>query len=388
MAVYHSDSLDPPAGYSVDSIGTYAHLMYGGIYKQDDVVGQYLVREATRRAMLADPQAPGSIYSSGCAGYDLQSHQSGVFRDSYTSESTQQGYPNPEHIRHLYTLHSLLPHIQPERRLNALGGLEVDIVEGYSGHVFCRAVSKKMLVLFLGRDVVTKFLHTVQREQNEAWRGPPTQQNLVLPYGVASKAAITILVSWMTRACKYATMHTMKQIRLPNNLFAACSLAQTMEMLGLHKDAYRLDSAISQQFFKRPVYAVELETLWNCLGEDSKYVYGCVKAVSSQCQSTGLSEDMQSLSKRHPCLYARIRDPTFNEMYKPQFGRLWFAKLRDGEDCYVQNKNGDRLQDEPSRDEATCFETASQPRTPEVRVRGGKTLNASAPAFQPNGSRE
>ncbi|KAF2633261.1 hypothetical protein BU25DRAFT_486408 [Macroventuria anomochaeta] len=191
--------------------------MYGGIYKQDDVVGQYLAPRAAQRAITDDLQASRSNYVNGYAGYTFQGHQTGLFRDSYTYGNTgfNRYYPDSENIRRLHTLHSLLPHIQPERKLNAFNGLELDIVEGHTGNIFCRAVPKKMLILFLGREIVSIFLNTIQSPDNSTWTGPHTQQNLVLPNGVVSAAAITILVSWVTRACKFATMHTMMLRRGP-----------------------------------------------------------------------------------------------------------------------------------------------------------------------------
>ena len=354
--------------------------MYGGIYEQEDVVGQYLAREAVRKSIIEGLQASGSHYANGYARHAFQGHQSVLFHDSYADGHTQPWYPDPEQIRHLHTLHSLLPHIQPERKLNALSGLELDIVEGHSGNTFCHAVPKKMLVLFLGRKIVSKFLHTVQREDNETWSGSPTQQNLVLPCGVASAAAITILVTWMTRACKSATMYTMKQIRVPTNLFAACSLAQTLEVFGLHRDAYRLDLAISQQFSKRPIYAVELETLWNCLGERSKYVYGCISVIKSQLRDSETAEDLQGLEERCPRLYARICDFETNEEYKPQFGREWFRRLESGD--------GEYLQAGISNSEAPTIGHVRGPRTPDTHAQGVRALNPSAPTFRSMGTRE
>lgn len=308
-----------------------------GVYKQDDIVGQYLLQRAALADSLGNPQIPGRNYTNTCAGYNVQEIQYRAQCDSYASRQTPQSwYPNPETIRHLHTLHSLLPHIQPERKLNALSGLELDIIESNTGKILCHTVPKKMLVLFLGREIVSKFLHTVQRVQNDSWRGPPTKQSMILPHGIVSAAALTILVSWMMRACKYTTMYTMKQIRVPAHLFAACSLAQTMAAFGLHRDSHRIDVIISQQFLKRPVYAVEVETLWTCLGETSKYVYGCIKAATSQPRTSKMIEEFEELAKRYPRLDARFCDPDLNEEYRPQFGREWFKRLENGSAVHYQ----------------------------------------------------
>ena len=307
-------------------------LMCGGVYKQDDVVGQYLAQRATQQAYFDHVQSFQQGYVTEQAGYLYPGHQHELHCESYGCGYAvpRLPYPDPEHIRHLHTLYSLLPLIQPERKVNALSGPELDIVNGI-GHVLCHAVPKKLLVLFLGRTIVSKFLRTTSREDNEAWTGLPTKQLLTLPHGVASKSSITILVSWMTRACKAATMYTMKQLRVPQNLFAACSLAQTLELFGLHKDAFRIDSAIAGHFRHRLIHAIELETLWNCLGENSKYVYGCIRAVNRQIRDGWTSEQMARLCEQHPRLSARMRDANLNEMCKPEFGRRWFADLGSAE---------------------------------------------------------
>lgn len=187
-----------PGGVSsnlrTESLGVYTPSTYRDLHKQNDPVGQYLALRAGGNLPLA-----------------YQSQQPEGRCDSYAYSLTPppelyRQFPDPEHIRHLHTLHSLLPHLQPERKLNALIGPEFDIVNGRSGKILCRAVPKKMLIMFLGREVVRKFFHTIERQNDENWQGPPTQQNLILPY--ASQAALKILISWMTRACNFTTMTT------------------------------------------------------------------------------------------------------------------------------------------------------------------------------------
>lgn len=346
---FTSKILSPPSYY-----------MYSGVYKQD-VVGQDLIQKASQQAYMDCVQTLGSGYVNENAGYSFPGHQAGVYHDSYAYASTgpQQWYPDPEHIRHLHTLYSLLPHIQPERKLNALDGPEMDIVDGH-GYILFRAVPKKLLILFLSRSIIRKFLRTISREDNEGWSGLPTQQLLVLPHGIASKAAITILVSWMTRACKSATMYTMKQLRIPTNLFVVCSLAQTLALFSLHKDAFRLDSAIAQQFHNRPIHAVELEALWNCMGEESRYVYACIRAVSYQERDERISEELRKLGEKHPRLWARICDQSSNERHKPEFERRWSADL-GGDD-----HTGDS-------------------QYPGTHSRSIRALDPAAPTFQPTG---
>jgi hypothetical protein len=242
-------------------------------------------------------------------------------------------YPDPDSIRHLHTLHSLLPNIQPERKINSLQGPVVNIVEQDSGVMFAYQVPKKLLVLFLGRRTVNKFIRTVHREDDVNWKGAPICQELNLPRGHCSKAAVRILVSWMLRACKYETMGTMKQIRIPKKTFVACSLAETMTLFDLHKDVFRVDRFIALTHFIRPIFAVELETLWNCLGENSRYVYGAIRTVGRRLhvhesghegQQPGIDDDMYTMLEDYPRLKARVRNAELNQEFLPQFGTQWF----------------------------------------------------------------
>ncbi|EUC38460.1 hypothetical protein COCCADRAFT_32400 [Bipolaris zeicola 26-R-13] len=245
-------------------------------------------------------------------------------------------YPNPEDIRHMHTLHSLLPYLQPERKLNALHGPAVDIIEQDTGVVLAYQVPKKLLVLFIGRRVVNKYIRTVQRQDGKSSSEPPTYQEMSLPRGVSSKAGMRVLIAWMARACQYHTMATMEQIRIPRKTFVACSLAQTMELLGLHKDALRVDNFIAQTHFVRPIFAVELEALWNCLGEENRYVYAAIRVVGNRLQThesndskavPGIDTDMYVTLKRYPQLEARVRDPELNERYHPHFSTNWTKNL-------------------------------------------------------------
>ncbi|KAJ8114227.1 hypothetical protein OPT61_g3847 [Boeremia exigua] len=375
-------------GFQAESMVLPTSFTSDGVYRKKDIVGQYLAQQAAESYNVESHQAPELNYVNKDAGYSVQDASYGILYDSYADEqSSQRWYPDPESIRHNHTLHGLLPHVQPERKLNALSGLQVDIVEGHTGNVLCRAVAKKMLVLFLGRRTVSKFLHTVQREDNEIWKGLPIHQILILPHKVASAASITILVSWMIRACKSATIHTMKQVRIPSNLFAACSLAQTLEMFGLHRDAYRMDTAISQQFLKRPVHAVEVETLWRCLGESNRYVYGCVKAIVSQSLQTRMIEEFDNLAERCPRLYARLHDSALNEEYRPRFGREWFGKLTGRTQERVQTGGFEsRAVVGNSVDTRSRKACAGGSQIINLQAQGARFLNPYATEFKPMGT--
>lgn len=351
--------------YATDEEGPVAPYMYGGVYGQDDIVGQYLAWKAAQQCQSERLQAPAPYHASEHAGYLYPGYQSLATRDSQINPQPRPHYPDTDRIRHQHTLHSLLPHIQPERKLNALSGPVLNIHSGtHTGPILCHEVPKKLLVLFLGRAAVSRFLHTLSRQDNAAWTGPPTKQSLVLPANVTSSSALRILVAWMTRACSYATMATMRPLAVPDNLFSACTLAQTMELLGLRRDAYRVDRGISARLgSKRLLFAVEVETLWRCLGEGNRYVYAAVKAFGRQTRAADTlapateasgerseaeasPEDIHTpppaaaaattasalldLKEKYPTLYDRISNEEMNEQCAPQFGRRWFSNLAGG----------------------------------------------------------
>lgn len=337
--------------------------------REGDIVGAYLARRARKYPahgasevcrpqnlprQASGPRIDGDNDSSGTTkqdhrsseDYDSQRYTPTLFPDhsstvDYMGLSSRSAhvrtYPDPEHIRHLYSLHNMLPHIQPERKLNSLNGMLMDIVEQDTGVVLAYSVPKKLLVLFLGRQIVNKFVKTVKRQDNVNWQGPATSQILSLPGGQTSKAALKILVSWMIRGCQRHTMGSMQQIRMPKNTFVACSLAQTMELLGLHKDALWADQFIAHNHFVRPIFAVELEALWNCLGEKNRYVYAAIKIVGQRVQEAEhgstkdrhVVEDIVKLLDTISQLKARVHDLELNEGYRPVFGTEWMYRSRD-----------------------------------------------------------
>lgn len=246
-------------------------------------------------------------------------------------------YPNPEDIRHLHTLHSLLSWIHPERRLNALSGAAVDIVEEDTKIVLAHDVPKKVLVLLLGRNVVTKFIGTVGIRKNDRFDGFQKIQKMFIPRGISSIAAMRILLAWLMRACRFHNLSMIRQFNVPHSLFAASTLAQTLTLFGLHKDALRVDQAISQGHFVRPIYADELEQLWNCLGQHNRYTYAAIKVVGERLrryEQTGADKEfrkpkeMVELLNKHPDLDALVRDAALNEQHRPSFSTEWCGPVR------------------------------------------------------------
>ena len=113
----------------------------------------------------------------------------------------------------------------------------------------------------------------------------------------------------------------------------------------------------------RLLFAVEVETLWRCLGEGNRYVYAAVKAFGRQTRAADTlapateasgerseaeasPEDIHTpppaaaaattasalldLKEKYPTLYDRISNEEMNEQCAPQFGRRWFSNLAGG----------------------------------------------------------
>jgi hypothetical protein len=268
---------------------------------------------------------PDQVYRAGYMGFALHT-------------KPHRAYPDPDDIRHLHTLYSLLQCVDPGRRFNGFTGPTVDIVEEDMGTVYAYGVHKKMLVLFLGRKTVTKFLRTVESFTDDRTGQHRKIQKLYIPHGVTSTSAIKVLVSWMSRACRINFRDQVRQFQVPRNTFAACTLAQTLTMFGLHKDALRVDHTISAKHLVRPIFAVELATLWNCLGEKNRYVYAAIKAVGERLQIYGegehkkvaIHEEILELLEKYPALKTRVRDLSFNESYRPTFSTDWCKYLLEG----------------------------------------------------------
>ncbi|KAH9883036.1 hypothetical protein J1614_000403 [Plenodomus biglobosus] len=175
-------------------------------------------------------------------------------------------------------------------------------------------------VLFLGRKIFTEYVETTKRVDNINWEGPATHTRLRIQRGRTSRVALKTLLACMVRACQRENMDSMQPIYTLNNLFAACSLAQTMGLFELCKDAYRIELYLSQHHFVRPIYRIELETRWNCMTEDNNYVHAAIKAVGGRSRKMedgseakkAWAGNLVALLDMHPRLKARIYDAGLN----------------------------------------------------------------------------
>lgn len=248
-----------------------------------------------------------------------------------------RAYPDIETVRAGRDIHSLLSWIQPERLRNAPYGPVLDIVEHETGAVFARKVSKKMLILFCGRHAISKFLKTLERKDNENWKGPPTVQQLILPRGIATHIGIKIMLAWMCRACHWDRSIPFASVHVPRNLFAAIGLARTFDVFSLHPDARRVDEFIAANHMKRPVYVDELKSIWKCLPRDCQYTYQIIGALSNRLaryengdvNALPGGEEILAYIEEDTDLKARVRDTKVNAQFKPVFGTEWCKRLAE-----------------------------------------------------------
>ncbi|KAI2485414.1 hypothetical protein Ptr902_04354 [Pyrenophora tritici-repentis] len=359
--VFHSGPLDPGRAYEErgDFVGAFLtrrelanhscpafvespnqtppYTSYGLSYNQpvDHSLYHYVPSEPTDADYYLFDRHEPSENSDGCR---FANPVDTFDRAGWTSQwDAIRWYPDPEEIRRLYALQDLLPFLQPERKLSALEGPFLDIIEEGTGAELAWQVPKKLLVLFLGHKVVNRFICTFYRDDVSS-HGDPMAQEMILPRGSASEVGLRTLLRWMTRACQYDTMETTGFIQVPKKLFAACSLAGTMELFGLYKDARRFDKYIAKYYFVRPISAKDLECIWNGLGESSRYVYAVIKIVAERLrqheqegikQVKGIDGNMFALLEQHPRLEARVRDLALNEKYRPVFGTKWIKNFGD-----------------------------------------------------------
>jgi hypothetical protein len=244
----------------------------------------------------------------------------------------QSSYAHPEGARPHHTLLGLLRQINPRWAMNAIQGPRLDIVEQDTSRVLAYAVPKRMLLLFLGRHMVEKFpIRDLKVENHETWRRG--SQQWCIPRNKSSRSALKVIVAWMLKASR-CPADRMRPMRTPRNLFVACSLAQTLELFGLYKDAYYVDKSISKNL-ELPIFAADLESLWNCLGEESKYVYAVIKRLGAEIQNYEklTTEDIMrheyinTVLQKHPQLSDRVHNLELNEEYRPQFSTEWIRKL-------------------------------------------------------------
>ncbi|KAF2269061.1 hypothetical protein CC78DRAFT_540494 [Lojkania enalia] len=323
------DSADTPPtenmGYSISQSPNHLerveHNTYGG-YEVDE-----WIRIGLHKADRFDAFA---AYEDKGVDFDMTNYQmQEIFLNEPDNCSTQPTwtsaqptlgtfpYASLDEVRKHSNLYGFAKSLPLDRLNNSLRGKKVDIIEDESGNVFLRRVPKKMLVLFCGRPAISRVLRTLSTEDK-------SEQQILVPPSSTNHVGLKILVSWMTRACKIETSTAIKPFRTPKNLFAAISLARTLQFFDLNLDARRVDTEIAAKLFRRPIYPDEVKEIWNLIPKDSKYTYRMVQHLA---HSMYLSEhgnpdvvprkrEMLAFLDNNPNLKARVTNRAENEKYK------------------------------------------------------------------------
>ncbi|PVI01946.1 hypothetical protein DM02DRAFT_703576 [Periconia macrospinosa] len=221
-----------------------------------------------------------------------------------------------EQTRSSLSLHSMLSYRSHTRLNNALQGMTLDVVEEGTGIKLAQEVPKKMLVLFCGRQNVSRFLRTLEREDNENWVGLPVKQEMVIPQEKANAVGFTILISWMRRACSSESRGRMAPIHIPHNLFAAISLVRVLNLLGLDSDAARVDMKVRHVHFARPLSIDDVRSVWKGYPKRSKYVNRLIIEIRNRLaldperrrQMLRGVEEIEAYVEEVPELFSRVYD--------------------------------------------------------------------------------
>jgi hypothetical protein len=217
-------------------------------------------------------------------------YQPGAWTGAYTYSGAELQYTTVDDLRRTNDLFDFIQQISSRRRRTALSNaLRLKVIEEESNMILSWNVSKKMLILFLGRNVVSQYLRTLERDE----LGNPTRQYLSVPQHWTSTAALKIMVGWMCRAC--VKPENLRPMTVPNDLFVAISLAQTLHVFGCELEAQRVDHILYSERYNRPVKAHELRRVWNMLPEDSRYPSEVVEIVKDRLAEYMETEDRRCL---------------------------------------------------------------------------------------------
>jgi hypothetical protein len=124
----------------------------------------------------------------------------------------------------------------------------------------------------------------------------------------------------------------MRGFTIPHHLYAASSLAQTVKLFGLERDTYRVEATMLINHFNRPLFAVEIENLWNIIGPRNKFTYQAINLVGHEFReyrATGICgiqrwDEFYKLMERYPGIGVRLLDPDENERHRPTLDSGWF----------------------------------------------------------------
>ncbi|KAF2655756.1 hypothetical protein K491DRAFT_716044 [Lophiostoma macrostomum CBS 122681] len=274
-------------------------------------------------------------------------HQASNYSPAQNGNSFR--YPNPDDIRADTDLMGIACAIPLSRRQNALSGKGLNVLEErIEERVAERTVNgippstilfhnlpKKALILFCGRKTVSRFLRTLEREDNENWIGLPTRQQLRVPPGSCNFVGLLIFLDWVRKACDREYAHTLRPIQCPVDMFSAISLARTLRLFGLKKDAERIDNSIRARLSHHPLHPHSVEEIWKAFPKDCKYTYRMVKCLKEQVEMhrdigspfvMPKAEEMFAVIDKYPHLKDRIEIVDENEKFKPVSADKWAVR--------------------------------------------------------------
>jgi hypothetical protein len=249
-------------------------------------------------------------------------------------------YPNPDDIRESVDLIGLARAIPISRRQNALSGAGLDVLEERieervaertvngtaPSTIMFYNVPKKALILFCGRKKVSRLLRTIEREDNKNWVSKPTQQQLRVPQGSCNHVGLKIFVSWIRKACDPEFAGNLHRIKCPEDTFSAVSLARTLRLFDLKKDAKRIEQQIWSRHFKRPLSPDTVEQIWKAFPKNCMYTYRMIKSLKLQidlhlCTDSDFTmpeaNEMRAVIAKYPALKVRVQVEGENEKFKP-----------------------------------------------------------------------
>lgn len=262
---------------------------------------------------------------------------------------------NIDKLRRTNDLFSFINQVPTYRRINCVDSPMVDIVEECTGKILLCRVPKKMLTLFLGRNVLVQYLRTLEREGDskdpyiESENGNdhlvqdegvpkrmPVKQQLRLPRYSTSHAALKIMFAWMRRACDPKAMDILHELKAPNNLFSAITLARTLRMFKFRFDAERIDSHINL-FLKGPLHLDVVKATWKLTPKDNMYTYRLVEALKENLEAyqEGHTDELPELEElmkffdAQPELRARVYRLGENDKWKPVEHEEYMRRVED-----------------------------------------------------------
>ena len=246
----------------------------------------------------------------------------GLDDSTLVSAQFPRTYLHPDDARQTCTLIEFVRSVDPVRLNAALFGPCLDIIEEETGQMLFHRAMKRLLFLFCGRESIEKFIHPTERKDADGIFYKA--EEIRVPRASTGYIGLKVLMGWFQRAGKKEYMSTMLPIHVPENLFAAISLARTMTLFGLHRDARRVDRIVDRILCSRAIFASEVQTVWNLLPKDSRYTWRIVERVATQVEHYEMGfkkalpqpDQMFELLQKYPQLGKRVESRMGNKNLK------------------------------------------------------------------------